>query len=94
MSLAIVSVNVVHLYIEALHQAVYLVPQVRFSRSLSHRYFSLVLGQRSLIRNKTQTAVTNIRLNKRRTKTGIFFTDLTFCMSQHTSSEEIVSFKF
>ena len=28
-----------------------------------------------------------MRLNKRRTKTGIFFTDLTFRKSQHTSSE-------
>ena len=27
--------------------------------------------------NKTQPAVTRMRLNKRRTKTGVFFSDLT-----------------
>ena len=45
----------------------------------------------NLIRNKTETAVTSMRLNKRRTKTGIFFTDLTFRMPQQTSSEVTVS---
>ena len=30
-------------------------------------------GQRSLVRNKTQIALASMMLNKRRTKTGIFF---------------------
>jgi len=46
------------------------------------------------IKFKTQTAVTCIRLNNRRTKTGIPFTDLTFRMSKHTSSEVTVRLKF
>ena len=46
------------------------------------------------LRNKTQTAVKSMRLNKRRTKPGLFFNDLTFRMSQHTSSEVTVSLKF
>ena len=48
----------------------------------------------NLIRNETQTAVTSMRLNQRRTKTGIFFPDLRFRMPQHTSSEVTVSLNF
>lgn len=43
--------------------------------------------------NKTRTAGTKTRLNKRRPKTGIFFSDLTFRMSQHKSSEVTVRLK-
>ena len=40
----------------------------------------LLSSEEVLNRNKTQTPVTSMRLNKRRTETGIFFNDLTFRM--------------
>ena len=43
------------------------------------------------MRNKTQTAVTNMLLKKRMVR--IEFTHLTFRMSLHTSSEVTVSLK-
>ena len=48
----------------------------------------LTLG---LKRNNTQTAVTNIRNNKRFVKLSFITSNLTFRMFQHTSSEVTVN---
>ena len=58
------------------------------------QWILFVFGERNLIRNKrAQTEVTSTKLNKSRTKTAIFFTNLTLRMSQHTCSEVTVSLK-
>ena len=62
----------------------FLFPALCFSTFSS----ALIMGMN---RNKTQTVVTStcMTLNKCRTKTGIFFNDSAFRMSQHTSSESL-----
>ena len=49
-----------------------------FSITLSKRRYFSSLANGGLIRNKTQTGVTRMKINKRRTKMEIFFTDLTY----------------